>query len=169
MHRIKLFVTGMLLLAIVIAGIGCSSVRPEGEAPDFTLTGLDRETYTLSDFRGSPVVLNFFATWCGPCQMEVPYLQSIYADPAWQEAGITLMAVNLREPAELVGQFMDYFGLTFPALLDTDASVSRAYNVSGIPVTFFIDENGIIRSKKTGAFTGMEELESLLEDLVSGS
>lgn len=168
MRTFKMVLAGVILLSIIIGTIGCSTVRPDGAATDFTLTGLDGETYSLSEYEGSPVVLNFFATWCGPCQAEVPHLQAFYTDQKWQDEGIMFLAINLQESTGLVQQFMDHFGLTFPVLMDTDGSVGKDYNVSGIPATFFIDENGIISNIKTGAFTSLAELESMLDELVAG-
>jgi len=135
------------------------SHRPdEGElAPDFALLSVDGERVALSDFRGKIVVLNFWATWCPPCRAEMPELQA-----AWEERGadggddgdIVVFAVDFDETAGEVSGFIDEFGLTFPVALDGGGSVAEHYGVRGFPATFFIDAEGVLRSKNLGPVFG---------------
>jgi thiol-disulfide isomerase/thioredoxin len=155
----------LLLVSMAMSGVlfaGCSSSGPEISklAPDFTLTGLDGQEVSLSDFRGQPVLLNFWATWCGPCSMEMPFLQDIYEK--WTGKGLVLLAVNIQEDPIKVKAFVEGAGYTFPVLLATGNEVPLAYNIRGIPATFFIDADGVIRDIKIGAFFTAGEIESKL-------
>lgn len=135
------------------------SHRPdEGElAPDFALLSADGERIALSDFRGKTVVLNFWATWCPPCRAEMPELQA-----AWEERGadggddgdLVVFAVDFDETASEVNGFVDEFGLTFPVALDGGGAVAEHYGVRGLPATFFIDAEGVLRSKNLGPVFG---------------
>lgn len=120
-------------------------------APAFSLVNLDGETVSLADFRGKKVLLNFWATWCPPCQAEVPELVSMYAE--LQQAGYEIIAVDVLEDSETVAGFVQEKGMAFPVLLDTSGQVGRAYQVSGIPTSFFIDEEGIVRVVHVGGLT----------------
>jgi len=165
---IRLVLIIVLLLIILVNGCNLSSNGGSGSgnpAPDFQLQDIEGQTVTLSSLRGSPVMLNFWASWCGPCRDEMPFLQQIYEDR--DSYGVTLITVNLRESLSLVTQFMQSNNLSFPVLLDTDGSVSLNYNVSGIPTTFFIDKDGIIKDKRLGPFNSVAEIESYLEKITS--
>ena len=165
-----------LLAAVLLLAAGCSgggtdspAPSPGGMAPDFQLQNLDGETVTLSGLRGTPVMLNFWATWCPPCRGEMPFIQEAYQNPAWKESGVKIMAVNIGESQEDVQDFMDTLALSFPVLLDKQQNVAKSYNVGAIPTTFFIDEEGMIKYVKIGAFRNVSELDGLLESLVSGT
>ena len=131
------------------------AVRPVvgGRAPDFVL----REPGTgrlvkLSDYRGKTVVLNFWATWCGPCRFEMPEFQKTYAEGGGKD--VTILAVDFRESDEQVLYFQEQFGLTFPLVLDRQGTVAAHYGVEGFPATFFIDREGIVRAKNLGPVSG---------------
>lgn len=111
-------------------------------APDFTLNTLDGGQVTLATLRGQPVVLNFWATWCDPCRREMPALQAtaeLYAGE------VTVLGIDQGEAAATVQAFIDEYGLTYPILLDEKFSVGQQYNIRGMPTTFFIDADGIVR------------------------
>ena len=133
-------------------------------APDFKLRDLNGEYLSLSDLRGSPVILNFWATWCGPCRIEMPHLQQIYEE--WQDRGLVLLSINLRETSDDVAEFMQTNNLSFPVLLDTDGSVAEEYRVTGIPPTFFIDIDGIIQASRVGSFPSKEAIEEHLSSII---
>ncbi len=121
-------------------------------APDFTLSTLDGEEFTLSGQQGTPVVLNFWATWCGPCQRELPALQSA----AERYAGrVHFVGVDQGESAATVQKYVDELGLTFTIPLDEDHAVANRYNVVGLPITFFIDGEGVIRHLWMGEMTSI--------------
>jgi len=129
-------------------------------APDFQLLTLDQEPVSLGDLRGNPVVLNFWASWCGPCVYEMPFLQEIHEE--YSEEGLMLLAVNVGESPSKVEEFVQSKGLSLPVLLDTRRVVSQQYSIRYYPTTFFIDEDGIIQEKKIGAFASKAEIEKEL-------
>lgn len=120
-------------------------------APNFSFFNWDGEEIQLSDFFGTPIVLNFWATWCPSCVVEMPYFETLY-----QEMGeeIQIIKVNLldgqRETRARVEAFLEENGYTFPSYFDTTGAASRAYGVSFIPVTFFIDAYGVLQASITG-------------------
>jgi peroxiredoxin len=137
-------------------------------APDFSLVGLDGKMISLKDYQGSPVLLNFWATWCGPCRFEMHFIQEIYRDPEWQAAGLEIIAVNIGESGPNVEEFLSDNGLTFPVVLDLSTEVAKRYNIRAIPTTFFIDKDGIIERIDVGAFVSKQEIDERLLELISG-
>jgi len=110
------------------------------KAPDFTLRDIGGGTVRLASYRGSLVLLNFWATWCGPCRDEMPSMENLSRNFGGQ--GLTLLAINQKESAGKVTSYMRTHGLNFPTPLDSDGRVSAAYRVYGIPVTYMIDGGG---------------------------
>ena len=160
-----------ILIIILFSGIllaGCSGGTDQAPvigktAPEFQLQSLDGQSISLSSLRGKPVLINFWATWCGPCRMEMPYMQEIHDE--WSGEGLVMLAINIGESSDLVGQFMKNQGLSFPVLLDMQGEVAKQYGVRAIPTTFFIDKGGIIREKKIGAFQNAKDIEGYLEKM----
>ncbi len=114
-------------------------------APDFELDTLDGGRLRLSDLRGQPLVLNFWASWCSPCRREVPAL--IRAQNRHADAGLLIIGLNIEEPPAAAQDFVDEFGVEFPIPMDRDGAVYRAYGYEGLvgpPRTFFVDADGII-------------------------
>lgn len=129
-------------------------VKIGSAAPDFTLKTVIGDTVTLSSLKGKKVLLNFWATWCPPCQEEMPALENIYKK--YKGEGIEIIAVNAtvgKETEEKVKQFIDVHQLTFPVPLDTDGEVVQMYGIYGMPTSYFIDENGVVRSFYFGMMT----------------
>jgi thiol-disulfide isomerase/thioredoxin len=116
---------------------------------DFSLPGLDGQEYGLKSYPDSLVMLNFWATWCGPCRTEMPSMQALYDD--YGSRGLELIAINQREPLSMVQDFMDEFGYTFPVLLDGPGVIGFQYGVRSIPLTYLITPDGRIIAGKPGA------------------
>jgi peroxiredoxin len=133
-------------------------------APDFQLPNLEGQPISLSDFRGKPVLLNFWATWCGPCVFEMPFIQSIFEESS--DTGLVILAVNIGEAPPTVRDFIQSGNFSFPVLLDTSQDVALEYNVRGIPTTFLIDKDGIIQVIKVGAFSSMLEIKRSLSKII---
>lgn len=127
-------------------------------APLFTLTTLDGERFELTETPQSPIVLNFWATWCGPCRDELPALQA--AAERYGEQ-VQIVAVDQAEPTERVQKYVDELGLTFTIPMDTDNAVANRYNVSGMPTTFFIDADRIIQHMWTGEMNSITLAEGI--------
>ena len=127
-------------------------------APDFTVTTTAGETFKLSDLHGTPMVLNFWATWCPPCRVELPELQAASERLAGQ---VAIVGVNQAETPAEVRAFAEKLGLTFAIPLDQDAEVSRLYRVRSLPTTFFIDRSGVIRQMQIGPVTEATLAQSL--------
>ncbi len=111
-------------------------------APDFELADLNGETVRLSDYIGRPVVLNFWATWCAPCRLEMPELERAQAE--FGEGGTIVLTINQEESAEQVSEFFDEVGLTLPALLDSHADVGTAYGAFFLPTTVIVGPDGVV-------------------------
>lgn len=120
-------------------------------APDFSLKTVDGESIRLSELRGKVVAVNFWATWCAPCRLEMPDLQS-RAEQFPDR--LVVLGVNFAETAEEVAAFREEVGVDFPLLLDPEADVQRLYRVLGYPTTFFVDEQGTIRFQHIGLMSG---------------
>jgi peroxiredoxin len=118
-------------------------------APDFELVSTDGETIRLSDFRGTPVILNFWATWCGPCRAEFPDFQQAAVDNADR---LVIIGINnsSADQVDLVPGFLEEFGITFPIVLDEDGSTAKTYRILGLPTTIFIDSSGTVDEVFTG-------------------
>src|SRR5574337_233327 len=133
-------------------GVWANDVRPEEGhlAPDFTLRTLEGKTVRLSEFRGQKVVLiNFWATWCPPCRLEMPTMQQIYSE--YKAKGFEILGVNIEPDAQQeIRDFIKELRLTFPILLDPDMKVTRKFRVIGLPVSILIDRQGIVRAKEVG-------------------
>jgi thiol-disulfide isomerase/thioredoxin len=133
-------------------------------SPDFQLRDLDGETVSLTELRGSPVMLNFWATWCPPCRREMPYLQQIYEE--WQDKGLILLTIDLRESTSTVREFIQSNNLSLPALLDTNGNVASKYNITAVPTTFFINKYGLIQARRVGSFSSVQEIENYLNKIM---
>ncbi|MET3575635.1 redoxin domain-containing protein [Bhargavaea ullalensis] len=147
-----------------VIGIG-----PGEQAPDFTLKALDGGEMSLSDFRGKKVILNFWASWCGPCRAEMPHMENFYKKEA-EELGVEVLAVNLsaaergdeQKVMENITNFVGEFGMTFPVLLDSDGKQGDVYKAISIPTSYIIDSGGIVRQMVRGPMD-----EAMMRDLVN--
>lgn len=134
-------------------------------APDFILNDLEDNPYELSSLQGNMIIVNVWASWCKPCQYEMPALQKIHEK--YQDQGLILLAVNntYQDNFSNVVDFVDEYNLTFPILLDLDGKVSKQYKVQALPSTFFIDKNGKISEIIIGGPMSEALIESKIKEL----
>ena len=123
-----------------LIALGFQVFREPVEAPDFTLKDLNDEDVSLSSYRGKLVFLNFWATWCGPCRVEMPSMQVMYE--ALDGYDFEILAVDLQESEKTVENFIEKEGFTFPVLLDKNGRVGAQYGARSIPTTYLIDTDG---------------------------
>jgi len=127
---------------------------------------LQGEKVTLSHLRGKIVVVNFWATWCLPCRKETPALEKAYDQ--YKDSGMVILGVNLADQDSVseVESFVQEFKLTYPILLDQDGSISNLYQIEGLPMTFFINREGIIRTLVVGGPMSETFIHSKIETLL---
>ena len=145
----------LLTLVVIISGLllaaGCGlEAAPEigHPAPDFTLTDLDGNEVNLSDFRGKVVFLNFWAVGCPPCRFEMPEMEALYQE--YKDRDVVIIGVDLGEYRSSVKSFVEENGYSWTFVIDTNGLVAWDYLITGIPSSFFIDEDGIIRALQIG-------------------
>ncbi|ALU16382.1 AhpC/TSA family protein [Eubacterium limosum] len=141
-------------------------------APDFTLTDQYGVTHTLSEYRGKTVFLNFFATWCGPCQKEMPDIETLYKKYGDNSGGLVVLSVanphteegpnNNDMSPEKIAEFMSDNGFTYPALMDRTGAVFQTYGIRSFPTTFMIDKDGYVEGYVPGMLTS-----SMMESIVN--
>ncbi len=136
-------------------------------APDFALTGMDGQAYSLHQFRGKPVVLNFWASWCGPCKEEAPNFVKLQKELG---SRVQIVAVNLTagDSEKSAREFAAKYGFDFPVPLDDKSAAADRYRIRPIPTTFFIDANGVIQDGVLGALS-WDDLSERTERLLDPS
>ena len=135
-------------------------------APDFSLQTPEGQVLNLAEFRGRPVLINLWASWCPPCKAEMPDLENVYK--AYQSEGFVVLGVNATnqdDPGKATA-FAREYGLTFPILLDMDGSVSHLYQLQALPTSFFIDKNGVIQDVVVGGPMSAALLQIRVEQLL---
>jgi thiol-disulfide isomerase/thioredoxin len=157
----------IMVLALVGGALSCNSSLLSEKAPDFTLPTLTGASITLFELEGTPMVLNFWATWCNPCRSELPYFEAVAQE---NEEDIKVIAINVGESVSTVQTFFGDYEPAMIVALDENSEVYVSYcekdNPRGyIPITFFVDSEGIVRYIKIGAFTSEEELWDILNDV----
>jgi len=156
-------ILGIVLLAMTIASaaleagandhfataLGIQRPKEQVEAPDVVGTDPDGNTIRLGDFRGKVVFLNFWATWCIPCRLEMPAMERLYRE--FKARGFVVLAVNVQEGPLAVQAFVRELKLTFPIVLDPKGTTTMAYAVRGLPATYLIDRDQVIVGRAIGA------------------
>lgn len=145
-----------LLLAIFITVFSVSTGAGElsGPAPAFTLQTLEGKKVSLSDYKDQVVMINFWASWCGPCRQEMPYLNKLY--DTYKKAGFVLLGVNLDEDVAAAKKFLDKTPVTFPVLLDPTGKVADQFKNQAMPSSYFIDREGNLAYLHQGYRPGEE-------------
>ena len=134
-------------------------------APDFSGRAIDGQTVSTSDLDGKLIVVNVFASWCGPCRVETPHLVEVYN--ALDRDEIEFVGLNLQETPEAIQTFKDEFSIEYPLLLNEGGEITEVYRPIGLPTTWFIDQEGIVRFTFSGPMT-KESLQVILEDVANG-
>ncbi|HEX7637863.1 MAG TPA: TlpA disulfide reductase family protein [Burkholderiaceae bacterium] len=160
-----------LLAPLVLAALPlfahAAAIRPGAPAPDFTLHATDGRNLRLDELRGQVVLVNFWATWCGPCREEMPHLDTLYGK--YRKSGFVLLGVNIDDDPNTALATARKLGVSFPVLLDTDKQVSKRYDLSTMPSTVVIDRDGKVRYVHRGYRDGVEaeydrQIRALLEE-----
>ena len=147
-HRWVFVFLGIALLGS-IGLAGCDSGKTTGElAPDFTLDDLEGKSVTLSDFRGQPVFINFWATSCPPCREEMPDMEKVYQE--YKDTGLVIIGVDLGESVSTVQEFVEDNGYSWIFVIDKDGKATQDYRVTTIPKSVFVDKDGRIRYEHVG-------------------
>jgi cytochrome c biogenesis protein CcmG/thiol:disulfide interchange protein DsbE len=159
----------LVLLTFTNASVGVAqSIPPVGQKPapavgapavNFDLKSLDGKPYALESYRGKPLVINFFASWCDPCREEMPLLNQL-ASRSGKE-GYAILGIAVEDSRAALTQYVEEAKIAFPVALDLNNTVKRAYHIFGPPATFFIDGRGVIRDIVIGPVTADRAREGL--------
>ena len=144
-----------LAFALGVFAAGAGAVAPASPAPDFTLRQMSGPNLRLQEQRGQVVLVNFWATWCGPCREEMPHMNRLYEK--YRASGFVLLGVNVDEDPQLAAGIAAKLGLHFPVLLDTDKKVSKLYGLDKMPSTVLIDRDGKVKYLHLGYVSGYED------------
>lgn len=152
----------LVFLTLIASALALSSAnslakgkKVSGKAKDFTLSSNTGKNIRLSDLKGKVVMINFWASWCGPCRQEFPLLDDMYK--RYQPAGFELLGVNIEPKKKDADKLLKQIPVTFPILYDTEQKVSELYDVSAMPTTILIDKNGKMRYLAKGYKPGYEK------------
>jgi len=158
----------ILLVLSIFMGSSLASPGLTGQtAPDFVLRSSTGENLRLSEYRGDVVMINFWATWCGPCRQEMPLLDELYG--RYQRVGFSLLGVNIDDDSRRAMAMVKELGVRFPVLFDEEKKVSKLYEVEAMPMTILLDREGTVRHIHYGYKPGYEqkylnEIRSLLRE-----
>lgn len=161
----KVFLVAVLS-AVSVTGITASDLTGQ-EAPDFALKSSSGQNLRLSEYRGDVVMINFWATWCGPCRQEMPLLDDLHS--RYSRVGFNLLGVNIDDDSRRAMEMIKELGVDFPVLFDESKEVSQLYQVEAMPVTVLVDREGRVRHVHHGYKPGYEqkyltEIRSLLRE-----
>lgn len=154
-HMIKHYGRTLFTVLLLLISVSASAAKIEGKAPDFTLKSLHGDNVKLSEQRGNVVMINFWASWCGPCRQEMPLLNDMYL--RYRDLGFTLLGVNVEEDSTDAKKMVTELKVAFPVLFDTQNAVSKLYNVEAMPSTILVDRDGNMRFLHRGYLPGYEE------------
>ena len=155
MMKMKNVLLGLAFTAFAATSLASSGLTGHS-APDFALKSSSGQNLRLSEFRGDVVMVNFWATWCGPCRQEMPLLDELYA--RYGRVGFSLLGVNIDDNQSKAMDMITELGVDFPVLFDSRKEVSKLYDVDAMPVTVLIDREGTVRFVHQGYKPGYEEM-----------
>ncbi len=145
----------LALACLTAMPLGASSTLDGRHAPDFSLQSFSGETLSLSGYRGDVVMINFWATWCGPCRQEMPILDELYS--RYSRAGFQLLGVNIDDEPERAKDMLRELGVSFPVVFDNRKEVSDLYSVQAMPLSVMVDREGLVRYVHYGYKPGYED------------
>lgn len=167
-------VLGGLLAAATLTSDGVTIVGPGAPAPDFSVltvpdSGETPVTTTLAAYRGKPILLNIWATWCAPCRSEMPQIERLHRELG--PDGLAIVAISIDNPGmtNAIREFRTEMQLTFEILHDESGKIRDTYQTSGVPETFLIDRQGVVRRRLIGASWTVDEQRTLLRELIAES
>ena len=152
---IRKFLAGLALTVLATSSLAASDLAGK-PAPDFALKSSTGANLRLSEYRGDVVMINFWATWCGPCRQEMPLLDQLYS--RYQRVGFSLLGVNIDDDSSRAMDMIHELGVSFPVLFDARKEVSKLYDVDAMPVTVLVDREGNVRYVHKGYKPGFEEM-----------
>jgi peroxiredoxin len=155
MMRIRKLLAGLALTVLATSSLAASDLAGQ-PAPDFALKSSTGENLRLSEYRGDVVMINFWATWCGPCRQEMPLLDQLYS--RYQRVGFSLLGVNIDDDSSRAMDMIRELGVSFPVLFDSRKEVSKLYDVDAMPVTVLVDREGNVRHIHKGYKPGYEDI-----------
>ncbi len=162
----KPFLLAVVAVLVLTSGVALALADLSGRtAPDFVLKSTDGKNLRLSELRGQVVMINFWASWCGPCRDEMPFLDELYV--RYREAGFTVLGVNMDDSAAAAKKMAKRLGVTFPVMHDVQQAVSQLYDVDAMPATVLVDRDGQVRAVHRGFRAGTaERYQSEVRDLL---
>jgi cytochrome c biogenesis protein CcmG/thiol:disulfide interchange protein DsbE len=158
----------LALLALLAWGLVRAQAGPldRGPAPDFTLSGFDGRSASLNKLRGQVVIINFWASWCPPCREEAAYLEQTWRK--YQDKGVVFIGVDYTDTEKEALAYIAEFDITYLNGPDLGTRISQAYNIQGVPETFYVDKKGILRGVKVGPLSP-PELDEKIDELLAES
>jgi thiol-disulfide isomerase/thioredoxin len=142
------------LVVAALLAVPATAVAPAGPAPQFKLASMGGKEINLAQFKGQVVMINFWASWCGPCRDEMPILEKLHAK--YKPMGFTMIGVNVEPDSKLAADWLKATPVTFPILFDTKSEVSKLYSVASMPSTVIVDRKGNVRWSHRGYKAGDE-------------
>ena len=167
MMKVKNCLLGIIFSALAATSLAASGSLKGQTAPDFALKSSTGANLRLSEYRGDVVMINFWATWCGPCRQDMPLLDELHS--RYERVGFSLLGVNIDDDSSKAMNMVSELGVNFPVLFDNRKEVSKMYQVDAMPVTLILDREGTVRHVHQGYKPGYEvkyldQIRSLLRE-----